>query len=71
MLACRSAERGAGHVFTEEDWSLTPSESVLPYFCAKREAEKKAWEIAEKQSRCVLSNRVGSKICSWGEGVRG
>ena len=58
-------------MFTEEDWSLTPSESVLPYFCAKREAEKKAWEIAEKQSRCALSNRVGPEIYGLGEGVRG
>ncbi len=25
-------ERGKGHVFTEEDWNCTASETVLPYF---------------------------------------
>lgn len=25
-------ERGASHVFTEEDWNCTASETVLPYF---------------------------------------
>eukprot|EP00195_Chlamydomonas_chlamydogama_P013640 CAMPEP_0202892812 /NCGR_PEP_ID=MMETSP1392-20130828/2505_1 /ASSEMBLY_ACC=CAM_ASM_000868 /TAXON_ID=225041 /ORGANISM="Chlamydomonas chlamydogama, Strain SAG 11-48b" /LENGTH=364 /DNA_ID=CAMNT_0049576907 /DNA_START=658 /DNA_END=1752 /DNA_ORIENTATION=+ len=47
-------ERGPGHVFTEEDWSLTPTEKVLPYYYSKREAEKAAWDIAGKQDRWQL-----------------
>ncbi len=49
---CSPIERGAGHVFTEADWALVPSETVLPYFYSKREAEKRAWALAEEQTRC-------------------
>lgn len=38
-------------MFTEADWSIIPSEKVLAYSYSKRQAEKKAWEIAEQQSR--------------------
>ena len=40
-------ERGEVHTFTEEDWSLSPSPTFLPYYFSKREAEKKAWEVAK------------------------
>ena len=48
---CSPIERGVGHVFTEEDWATTASATVLPYFYSKREAEKKAWEMAKQQDR--------------------
>jgi len=53
LLPCSPIERGVGHVFTEADWSIVPSETVLSYFYSKREAEKRAWAIAEEQSRQV------------------
>jgi nucleoside-diphosphate-sugar epimerase len=40
-------ERGETYTFTEKDWSLTPSPTSLPYYYSKREAEKKAWEMAK------------------------
>ena len=46
-------ERGAEHIFTEADWSIVPSETILNYSYSKREAEKRAWAIAEEQSRQV------------------
>ena len=51
-MLCSPIERGPDHVFTEEDWCIIPTNTVLPYYCSKREAEKKAWEIVEKQNRC-------------------
>ena len=47
-------EKGKGHVFTEDDWSVAPTPKVLPYFYAKREAEREAVAICEKQSRWDL-----------------
>mmetsp|Transcript_9253 Transcript_9253/g.56333 ORF Transcript_9253/g.56333 Transcript_9253/m.56333 type:complete len:365 (+) Transcript_9253:213-1307(+) len=47
-------EKGEGHVFTEDDWSVAPTPKVLPYFYAKREAEREAVAICEKQSRWDL-----------------
>ncbi len=38
-------------MFTEEDWCIVPTESVLPYFYSKKQAEKKAWEMNEAQKR--------------------
>lgn len=46
-IAGLSDERGEKYTFTEKDWSLAPSASQLPYYYSKREAEKKAWEIAK------------------------
>ena len=48
-------ERGESYTFTEQDWSLTPSPTRLPYYYSKREAEKKAWEIAETATHWDLS----------------
>lgn len=47
-------EKGAGHVFTEDDWSVVPTPKVMPYFYAKREAEREAVAICERQSRWDL-----------------
>ena len=47
-------ERGKEHVFTDADWGISASETVLPYFHSKKLAEQRAWEIAKKQSRCAL-----------------
>ena len=42
-----------GHIFTEDDWAVYTSETVAPYCYSKFLAEKKAWEIADAQSRCA------------------
>ncbi|GMH42635.1 hypothetical protein BSKO_10554 [Bryopsis sp. KO-2023] len=47
-------ERGRDHVFTENDWNLTASEEVLPYFYSKRLAEEKAIELCKDQNRWDL-----------------
>jgi len=39
-----------GKVFTEEDWNTTSSLKEGPYLYSKTVAEKKAWEIAEKNT---------------------
>ncbi|KAG1658588.1 hypothetical protein FOA52_016200 [Chlamydomonas sp. UWO 241] len=47
-------ELGKDHVYTEADWCASPSVDVLPYFFSKREAEKRAWAMAEEQDRWDL-----------------
>ncbi|KAG2502117.1 hypothetical protein HYH03_000609 [Edaphochlamys debaryana] len=48
------SERGQGHVYTEEDWNPTASETTLPYYYSKKLAEEKAWEMATAQDRWTL-----------------
>lgn len=43
-----------GGVLTEEIWNTTASADYQPYSYSKTMAEKKAWEIAEKQDRWDL-----------------
>jgi nucleoside-diphosphate-sugar epimerase len=43
-------ERGRGHVFTEDDWNATASASTYPYFYAKTQAERRAYELHEATS---------------------
>ncbi|MFK7971046.1 MAG: NAD-dependent epimerase/dehydratase family protein [Bacteroidia bacterium] len=50
-IDCQSAPNG---VFTEEVWNTTSSLEYQPYSYSKTLAEKKAWEIAEKQSQWKL-----------------
>ncbi|QGY44059.1 NAD-dependent epimerase/dehydratase family protein [Maribellus comscasis] len=48
---CRMA---AGGILTEEIWNTTASLEYQPYSYSKTLAEKKAWELAEKQSQWDL-----------------
>ena len=48
------AEREPGHIFTEDDWALAPTETYLPYSFSKMLAETKAMEISSKQMRWTL-----------------
>lgn len=48
-------ERGKGHVFTENDWTLTATPTVLPYFYSKKVAEEKAHEMCKAQKRWLIN----------------
>lgn len=45
------AERGRGHVYTEDDWNTTCADTNLTYHQAKKLSEEVAHEIHEEQSR--------------------
>ncbi len=47
-------QKAPGGVLTEEVWNTTASLDYQPYSYSKTLAEKKAWEIAEKQSQWDL-----------------
>jgi nucleoside-diphosphate-sugar epimerase len=47
-------ERGTGHMFTEDDWDLSASETFLPYHYSKTLAELDLWKLHEQQSRWSL-----------------
>ena len=50
-IDCQSAPNG---ILTEEIWNTTASLDYMPYSYSKTLAEKRAWEIAEGQSRWEL-----------------
>ena len=50
-IDCKNAPGG---VLTEEVWNTTSSLTHQPYSFSKTEAEREAWQIAEKQSRWDL-----------------
>ena len=47
-------QKTANQIFTEDDWNTTSSETHQPYPYSKVAAERKAWEMAEAQSRWSL-----------------
>lgn len=51
--AC-DAKAGSNTMFTEKDWNTTSSVDNQPYSYSKVVAEKKAWEMQEKQDRWDL-----------------
>ena len=59
---CSVNERGDDHVFTENDWALKPTPTMLAYNYSKREAEKAAWAIAEKQTRQGNTRKSSVKL---------
>ncbi|GMH40046.1 hypothetical protein BSKO_07950 [Bryopsis sp. KO-2023] len=44
-------ERGADHIFTEDDWAIKASETELAYFYSKKIAEERAHELCKQQDR--------------------
>lgn len=47
-------ERGSGYTYSEEDWAVKAHPDRLTYHYTKRESEKLAWDMAEKQNRWKL-----------------
>ncbi len=44
-------QRAGQHTYDESCWNALASERVLPYAYSKTAAERRAWELCEKQSR--------------------
>lgn len=44
-------ERGPDHIFSEEDWTITATETDLAYYLSKKAAEEKAYEMCRAQER--------------------
>ncbi|GMH42956.1 hypothetical protein BSKO_10878 [Bryopsis sp. KO-2023] len=47
-------ERGKNHVYTENDWNTSCTDTYLPYHQAKKVSEEMARDIAKAQSRWTL-----------------
>lgn len=48
-------ERGPNHIFSEEDWTITATETDLAYYLSKKMAEEKAYEMCKAQDRSFYS----------------